>query len=559
MIFVKNKSRLLTGVMSSLMLLSAVGSIASGSNYTKREKIRDGISIETQFNELSVIPSDEKFVINGQIFEFGTGGKYITWCEYDYQADEVVLKYCYQVGEYRSFSEVIEKHNTDYYFVEQDSYSMYGAEALSQTFFIVSDNQLSESELSSVFTSNNCTITKANTLGTYIELEQDEYYNFAAYYELADGTLPSLNGSNNIYLSNVDNPVDIEYIQSLLIATDETDGDITNKIELVEDNYTGNESELGVHYCIFKVSDNAGNIAYTEVGVAVCDITDPVISGKTSYSIQQGTELTLDDIKDGLEVSDNCDTTLTSSKLSVVEDTYTGHENELGTYKVVLQAKDKSGNITEQEVSITINDGVAPVISGADKIITSLSLEKSLSSLLTGYSAVDETDGDIELNVVEDGYTGHEDEVGTYSVKVSATDGSGNMAEKTITIEVKDDIPPIFTSDMVITIDYYNSLTHEQIVGFITERDVASFSVLVDEYSGNESKVGRYKVKYEVEYEDGSIEIIEQEINVVNHDPWYVNAWNGIKNFFVETIPSWWDLFIEKVWNPFINLFKSKE
>jgi len=118
-----------------------------------------------------------------------------------------------------------------------------------------------------------------------IELMQDSFYSD---YEKISG--PLISGSVGTYYANVDNPVTVEYLQSLLTAIDETDGDITDKIII---DRTVDTSRIGTYYITYKVSDSKGNVAIKKRNVSV--INQPV-QAKTGANGQKGViYLTFDD------------------------------------------------------------------------------------------------------------------------------------------------------------------------------------------------------------------------------------------------------------------------
>jgi len=87
-----------------------------------------------------------------------------------------------------------------------------------------------------------------------------------------------------------------------------------------------------------------------------------------------------------------------------------------------------------------------------------LSSYVSIQEILANYTAEDDIDGILELNIIKDTYTDNNKKVGVYSITISATDYSNNTATKTIQVEVFDDIKPIWyiqgESNLLINVDY---------------------------------------------------------------------------------------------------------
>lgn len=283
-----------------------------------------------------------------------------------------------------------------------------------------------------------------------IELMQDSFYSD---YEKISG--PLISGSVGTYYANVDNPVTVEYLQSLLTAIDETDGDITDKIIIVKDTYSSNKNKIGEYEIVFSVSDSAGNTSTFTLIVYVQDKTAPIINGPDYLNYSYTNLVDIEEIKNNFSVTDNVDENV---ELLVESDHYTANANVPGTYEIVFSAIDSLGNKSAKKVEIRVIDDVEPIINGPDKIEKSLSSYVSIQEILANYTAEDDIDGILELNIIKDTYTDNNKKVGVYSITISATDYSNNTATKTIQVEVFDDIKPIWyiqgESNLLINVDY---------------------------------------------------------------------------------------------------------
>lgn len=89
--------------------------------------------------------------------------------------------------------------------------------------------------------------------------------------------LPGVKAEINegVYPNNVDDPSTVIEIQAELTVFDYLDGDLTENIYVVLDNYTGHETELGDFIIVFGVVDSGGNIVTFAVTVHNMDITPP--------------------------------------------------------------------------------------------------------------------------------------------------------------------------------------------------------------------------------------------------------------------------------------------
>lgn len=363
------------------------------------------------------------------------------------------------------------------------------------------------------------------------------------------------------FVTNVDAPMSELEIRSHITAFDNEDGDLTNKIKLEEDNYTPNKNRVGEYTILYSVTDSAGNRAELTVYVLVRDVVSPVITGKSSYTTSMTTLFDVSTIINDLTVTDNYDNDLV---ITISSDNYTKNYNKVGTYEVIFKATDSSNNTGYLTVKITVIDDVKPVINGPTKIVKGTKEILTLSDIKAQLTASDNVDGLItdKIEVVEDLYTGNGNKVGIYTIKFKVSDSSGNETEKIVTIEVIDDIPPVFFVDnYFITVNQSVNLTIEDIIDLLVK--TGQFSVnsqttvmtVLDEYTGNEKIPGMYAMTFRVKSVNGNesehsvvVNVVTDETNdLINLDPIKENSsiWDYIVNAF-----KW-------LWNTILLLFKK--
>lgn len=157
------------------------------------------------------------------------------------------------------------------------------------------------------------------------------------------------------------NILSVEDVQSLLSASDNYDGDISDQIVLVSDNYTDYADVVGSYDMVFSVSDSSGNIqTYTQT-INVVDEEGPIIGGITSVVLGYDSMITPIEVASNLTYHDNYDTD-ESLELILESDNYTSHANLLGTYNMVFSVTDSSGNKTLQTIEIEVVDELGPVV-----------------------------------------------------------------------------------------------------------------------------------------------------------------------------------------------------
>ena len=153
---------------------------------------------------------------------------------------------------------------------------------------------------------------------------------------------PVIEGKN-IYVTNVNNPATKEQVQAILKATDDVDGDITDKIIIKTDNYTGHENVLGPHSIIFSVKDSSENEATCEIIVQVVDVDKPVINIDEVINSNVSNPLSMEQLKAMISISDNYDKEI---NYEFTTNEFIGNENKVGSYNVTIKASDSSSNET---------------------------------------------------------------------------------------------------------------------------------------------------------------------------------------------------------------------
>lgn len=362
---------------------------------------------------------------------------------------------------------------------------------------------------------------------------------------------PVFQGEQGLYITDVNNPVTVPEIKANLRAYDDTDGDVTESITVFEDNYTLNSGILGTYSVIFRASDSFGNYTDFLVNIKVIDTEAPVIGGTLNLFAKNSTKLTLESITAGLVLSDNYDN-VNNITLEMLQDNYSLNYNVVGTYQIRYRATDASGNFSEMEVSVIVEDDIAPIISGPFTHTKSNTLDVNVSEFISKYTANDETDLDItnKIEIISDNYTINQYNAGIWEVSIRVSDMAGNEAVVTIEVEVLDEIGPVFFIDKTkIAIDLGGEpLSIHSIINTLKETKIIkedlAIEVLEDTYSDNKDKPGTYKVK--LGYQDCELDI---EIEVLENLPEIeieeqLSFFGKIGNFF------------SKIWKSVINFFR---
>jgi hypothetical protein len=309
---------------------------------------------------------------------------------------------------------------------------------------------------------------------------------------------------------SVDTPyydlVTLAEIQAQLQAIDDEDGDVTDRIQVYEDNYTSvTPKVVGDEYFImFVVDDTAGNSAYLRVDVEIIDDLRPVMeNGQDQYV--NGSTINFTWYDDEMGEGENPIEEF-QSYTSIIDDyygnvalddsnaisagwvfTYTGDWGVFspktpGTYNLVTSVTDPSGNTMSYTLHVVISDNQAPVILGEDTLEIEVT-EFNVNDIVAQYSASDAEDGviSVELDSSHDYTWMNNPELGSYFLYLKATDSFGVVAIKQVEIILEDTTSPIFKIDNITTTDYAHTVYMSDTTSLQT---LINGIVTIDAYDG---------------------------------------------------------------------------
>ncbi|MDD4090810.1 MAG: hypothetical protein PHY22_03775 [Acholeplasmataceae bacterium] len=326
------------------------------------------------------------------------------------------------------------------------------------------------------------------------------FYSYHTNFEQEVGTL----------LVDVDCPLSIEAILEAFVFESDDDNLIT--INIIEDNYSDNVSQIGEYLIKLKAQDEYINASFYDLKVKVVDIEPPIIRGKDSYIIDfsEVDNFSLNSIKEQLIVNDNY-SNISNSDLEIISDDFTDNKNKAGEYQVVFRAVDCSQNYTDFPVMITVADNKPPVLIGPLEIYRySTDPEMTREEIKALYQAYDEVDGDLSDLIEVGGITSSE--VGTHEFLITVEDNSGNKASKRLYLKIVEGVPPVFTTtNLILTISEYNEMTQEDIIAWIIENSEANISdveIVFDEVAyTNDARNIYYSFIHEGQQLQGKIEV----------------------------------------------------
>ena len=289
-------------------------------------------------------------------------------------------------------------------------------------------------------------------------------------------------------------------------ATDNQDGDLA---AIVEKTGSVNVDQIGNYELRYNVTDAAGNAADEKVRtVEVVDTTKPVITLQGDAHLTHEAKTTFTD--PGATAADSYDGDLTGS----IQVSGTVNADQLGTYELRYSVSDSSGNTEEVVRTVEVIDTTKPVITLQGDTHTTHEAKTTFTD--PGATAVDSFDGDLTESIQVSG-TVNVDQLGTYELRYSVSDSSGNTAEEVRTVEVVDTTKPVITllGDQTMYVsqsDPYQEPGAEA-VDHVDGPITVNISGAVDM-----SQPGTYTLVYTAEDSSGNIASVERTVHVLSND-----------------------------------------
>jgi len=316
-----------------------------------------------------------------------------------------------------------------------------------------------------------------------------------------------------------------EYIEGLVEIIDACSGDVKDLFTIDSSSYLAKPSTVGTYTVNIYLTSDKSKTTVGSFNIKVKDEVKPIIEGPDSLDIPAKT--TIDKaylVSKGYLFKDDYDDTNELTSSLIITNSLNG-TSTLGTGTLTLKLVDTNTNYITKDVAITIKDVVAPTIEVVSKTIeVSYEYILGVNSLIQrAFTITDDYTSNPTITIVEDGYTDNSRTVGTYTVKIKATDGASNSSEESFTIKVYDTIPPvIFLNTYRIETDITVKLTKDDIVntllnvGVLNKTKKYSIEVKKDEYTGNENKIGLYEYQIECIEENKEPMLKTLEINVTD-------------------------------------------
>lgn len=281
---------------------------------------------------------------------------------------------------------------------------------------------------------------------------------------------PVFQGQGLLVLDYHDSLTLDDIIGTHITAYDEIDGDLTEDIIVISDDYTGNENTVGDYWVSLEVYDSSGNGASFELNIVIQDNVPPEIIGHNVIYTEVDDLVPLDTlITNHFEFYDAHDGVIDT--YTIIYDHYTNHEDSLGDKEVQLEISDNAGNTADIVFRVRVEDNVAPVIIGPNHVELYLSEDWKEADILNlfevsdNYTAIDA----IETFIASEAHPQDYDATGEYTVTFKAVDGSDNASTHDFTLEIIDDVAPVITGPYLEEVSYKDTF---DLLGFVDRLSV---------------------------------------------------------------------------------------
>lgn len=293
---------------------------------------------------------------------------------------------------------------------------------------------------------------------------------------------------------DVEYPLDIQELNELFGAWDNQNGNITDSIVIINDNYTPNKHKPGLYKVTIEATDLSNNKTTYTYNVWVQDTKPPVVEPLEVIMVGYKEKIDINSLLEKVQATDNYSVEL---ELSIDDENYIGSEHIVGQYFVDIMVDDYNGNAIIVRQDIYVIDNIAPIISGDAQYSIDVEDQFDLEEIIANMSVTDEIDnGTIEVYIKSTDFK--KSQTGLFSVIVAAKDKFGNEAIKEVVIEVLDNTPPeFFIKIPVINLDASNIHDAHQLLGLIENLLTINYTeieITKNDYQGNETKPGVYVV-----------------------------------------------------------------
>lgn len=196
-------------------------------------------------------------------------------------------------------------------------------------------------------------------------------------------------------------------------------------------------ANVGFNTVTMTVTDGSGNTAYCSATVTVTDVTPPVaICKNTTVSLNASGAASITPVMVNNGSTDNCGTinlvSVTPSSFSCIN---------IGNNTVTLLVNDGKGNTATCSATVTVNDNIAPAAVCKSASVTLSAAGTAVITTAQINNGSSDNCGTVNMSLSNTSFTCSN--IGTNTVVLTATDGSGNTATCSAAVTVTDNIAPV--------------------------------------------------------------------------------------------------------------------
>ncbi len=319
---------------------------------------------------------------------------------------------------------------------------------------------------------------------------------------------------------------DVEELKSAILEKYPGDSAIEEKIDDLADEQTFEYYYYCKKACTVSVEPDYPTSYYkvpsSTVDNHIKDVTPPTNTGTNNFIVNVNNMLTIEKILEQCSAVDETDGPV-QVKYTPEGTTYNPENRQLGKFVIKAYAEDKAGNRNSFDITVTVTDIDKPVLSGTQNYEQSYDDPITLETIKSAITVSDNYDSELELQVIQDNYTGHERELGAKTITFKAVDSSKNESDVfTVTINVYDKKPPVISgaesikvaNNAPIDLETFKSkfTINDDLDGSITDFTVEGF----DAYLAKKDVVGTYPVT--IKAKDKSNNEISKSVNIIVED-----------------------------------------
>ncbi len=343
---------------------------------------------------------------------------------------------------------------------------------------------------------------------------------------------PEFQGSHSIEHNYKVNQTLQTIINQHITAYDDIDGDLTDQIFIIDDDYSGHETTVGSYSVLLGVSDYSGNEAYFELIVHIIDDIPPVIQGPSTILIEQAVAPNIHTlITNYYTFNDDYDGVIT--EYDILHNTYPNSDVTAGVYQTTIRIEDNAGNQTERQFSIEVTQSSTTSITGPERFNLYMSENPSNNSILSLFQAIDSvTESSLPITIKSSSVPNGFNRVGSFSVTLSTKDSLNKTITKDVVVTLIDDIPPVFMFDDVLVVELGSTINETDIFNLLRANylkkgiDIHTMEVLEDQYSDHQYQVGIYPYKVRLLSDTDTIHHqlriqVAEPLDIVENNPSY--------------------------------------